>query len=154
MALDLIRFMKTNMKFVTDKMSLEALSINDLKTKICFSCLWYQKRVTLHVRCITDVMSIYLKIRDMKCKISEFSQSMISFLARQQMNTLFETSDHENPDKIHCFNCANKKRKQRHDESDEKEQEKRQRIVKWCIEINSEILNWKILRLWLIQSDE
>lgn len=153
MTLDLIRLMRTNMKFIINRMSLGALSINSLKTNICFFCFRYQKRVTLHVHCITDVISIYLKIRDTKCKISEFPQSIISFLICQQMNTPFEALNHENLDKIHCFDCANKKRKQRHDESDEKEWEKKWQIVIW-FEINSEILNWKILKLWLIRSDE
>ncbi len=92
------------LKFVTDTETLMPFSE---KVDVC--CLYYQysKRVKFYIRHSSDLMTIYLQIDVQKrWKISEFSQTMQWFVKQQNLDEVFETSDHSNLSGLSCQCCS------------------------------------------------
>jgi len=91
------------LKFVTDT---ETLMFFSEKVDVC--CLYHQysKRVKFYIRHSSDLMTIYLQIDIQKRqKISGFSQTMQWFVKQQNLDEVFETSDHSNLSGLSCQCC-------------------------------------------------
>jgi len=99
----LIKLHSLHLKFVINTETLASFS-KDLN--VCDLCHQYCKQVKFYVWHSNDIMIIFLQIGLSKHqKIDGFPQSMSWFVRQQNLDALFDTSDHGNLNGLSCQQC-------------------------------------------------
>ncbi len=100
----LARIHSSDLDFVTD---FETLGLLNLKEDVCHLCHRYCKQVNFYIRHSSDSIVIYLQSDPHKRrKLGDFSQTMNWFVRQQNLDAVFETTNHETPDKLDCRACG------------------------------------------------
>ena len=100
----LARIHSSDLEFVTE---LETLNLLKPKEDVCHLCHRYCKQVNFYIRHSSDFIAVYLQSDHHKRrKLDGFSQTMDWFVRQQNLDAVFETVNHETPDKLTCRVCG------------------------------------------------